>query len=503
VQAVELIETHISWILLTGEFAYKIKRPVHYAFIDLRSADRRAFLCHEEIRLNRRFAPELYLGVCPISVAAGEARLGGPGPVIEHAVKMRQFSRTDELAQLLSAADIEPAALESFGRELAQIHAGLPVAQPTQDWGRPTALRRLMLENAADCARAGESLGDTTTWVRPLQTGLGKLLDRALPLLERRFATGRVRECHGDLHVGNIVRRGAHLLAFDCLEFDPALRWIDVADEISFLLADLESRQQPLHAQGFLAGYLTESGDYHACRLLRLFKAHRALVRAEITALRMTHSGGANADIHEARRQYEAYVDCAQRALTPKPPLLVLMCGLSGSGKTWLARELALPLGAVHLRSDIERKRLAGLTPSDRSNAGVEEGLYSPESTRRVYEHLRQCATDALAGEYLTIVDATFGRRDARALFRHLAAQMGIRSCIVHCQASHEVLQARVLERLQREDDPSEANLEVLSWQEARFERPEMHEASAVLEAHTTERTTVERLLHEIKQLSA
>jgi len=374
-------------------------------------------------------------------------------------------------------------------------------AQPAQEWGQPTALRRLMLENAADSARAGESLGDTSAFVRPLQTRLGALLDSTLPLLAQRFATGRVRECHGDLHAGNIVRRGAHLVAFDCLEFDPALRWIDVADEVSFLLADLESRQQRQHAQGFPTGYLTESGDYQACRLLKLFRAHRALLRARITALRTTQSGSAQADISNARRQYEAYVECARRALTSQPPILVLMCGVSGSGKTWLARQLAPTLGAVHLRSDVERKRLAGLNATDRSNAGVGEGLYSAESTLRVYAQLRQCAADALAGEYTAIVDATFGRREDRAPFRDLAAQMGIRSCIVYCQAAHEVLQARVLERWQRADDPSEANLAVLSWQEARFERPEAHEASAVLEGPSTEGSTAERILHEIQAL--
>jgi aminoglycoside phosphotransferase family enzyme/predicted kinase len=502
VQAVELIETHVSWVLLTGEFAYKIKRPVCYPFIDLRSPERRAFLCHEEIRLNRRFAPELYLGVCPVSYVEGEAHLEGSGRVIEHAVRMRQFPREDELEQLLEARLIEPAELESFGRELARIHARLPVPRPAQSWGRPPAQRALIIDNAAECARVGESLGASAD-LRTLQADLEVVLDKAMQTLSARFTAGRVRECHADLHARNIVRREARLLAFDCLEFDPALRWIDVADEISFLLADLDSRQKTLHAQAFLAGYLAESGDYQACVLLPLFKAHRALVRAKITVLSATEAKAGGRDKPDARRQFEAYVEYARRSLVPKSPILILMSGLSGSGKTWIAQRLAPRLLGIHLRSDIERRRMAGLSGADRSDSGVEEGLYSREVTVEVYRQLAHCAQDILAGGYPTIVDATFGRRADRAHFHELSARLGVKVCIVHCHAPRHVLQARIVERRQRKDDASEADLSVLAWQETHFEPISAQEAFMVLEATTTEPDAVDRLVERIGALNA
>jgi aminoglycoside phosphotransferase family enzyme/predicted kinase len=482
VRAVDLVETHISWVLLTGRFAYKIKRPVHYSFIDLRRASQRRQLCHEEVRLNRRFAPELYLGVRAIRRRRGEARIGGSGRIIEHAVRMRQFARAQELDALLETRRIEPSELEAFGGDLASVHERLPVAQPRQKWGRAAMQAAGIRHNAAECVRAAEALGDTTE-LRALQANLEAWTDAALPLLERRFAAGRVRECHGDLHAGNIVRCGARLQPFDCLEFDPALRWIDVVDEVSFLLVDLEARQRPSHAQAFLGGYLSVSGDYQACLLAPVFRAHRALVRAKIMALTALASEAGRVARRTARLCHERYVEYARRALAPQRPMLVLMCGLSGSGKTWLAQRLAPALRAVHLRSDIERKRLAGLAPLARSASAVAQGLYAREMTVAVYDRLTECATDALAGGYTTIVDATFAAAGDRARFRALAAQLGLDLQIIYCHAPRGVLESRIRQRGRRSRDPSEADLEVLHWQERHFTPPAAHEANAIFDA--------------------
>jgi uncharacterized protein len=497
VTVVELVETHVSWILLTGEFAYKIKRPVHYPFLDLRSSEHRAFLCHEEVRLNRRFAPELYLGVCAITLDEGEARMDGRGPAIEHAVRMRQFARAAELDRLLAAGGIEPAELEAFGRELARIHLQLPQSQPGERWGRPQALRTLVNENAAEAARAAARLGELT-FPRSLPERLATAVESALPTLGARLAAGRVRECHGDLHAGNIVRLGAALRAFDCLEFEPALRWLDVADEIAFLLADLEVRQRPLHAQAFLGGYLTESGDYQACECLPLFRAHRALVRAKVVALAGLERTQSGSDTGEVRRNCQAYLGYALGSLEPRSPLLVLMCGLSGSGKTWLAQQLAPPLAAVHLRSDIERKRLAGLSAADPSGSGVARGLYTASSTRAVYRRLAQCAGSALSGGYTVIVDATFGRREDRTQLGALAARLGVRVLIVHCRAPVALLRSRILERRRRGGEPSEADPAVLDWQRAHFEPIVPAEGFLVHEVTSAAAHALEDLLQRI-----
>ncbi|MBV9727142.1 MAG: phosphotransferase, partial [Gammaproteobacteria bacterium] len=352
-RAIDLIETHISWVLLTGRFAYKIKRAVHYPFVDLRPAVQRRELCHEEVRLNRRFAPKLYLDVRPVRYRRGEARIGGAGPIIEHAVRMRQFPRSQQLDALLERRRIEPAELEDFGADLARVHQSLPAARGGQGWGEPASQISMIKHNAAECARAAEYLRGAAALglqraLRALQVSLGEWADAAWPLLAQRFAAQRVRECHGDLHAGNIVRQERRLLPFDCLEFDPALRWIDVADEVSFLVADLHARQRPLHAQAFLNGYLASSGDYQACLLMPVFRAHRALVRAKVTALSGATRASARARLpaRQVRRTFASYLEIARAALAPRRPALVLMSGVSGSGKTWVARRLAPPLDA-------------------------------------------------------------------------------------------------------------------------------------------------------------
>ena len=497
VTVVKLIETHVSWVLLTGEFAYKIKRPVHYPFVDLRSSERRAFLCHEEVRLNRRFAPELYLNVCRITLEAGAARIDGPGGVIEHAVRMRQFPHEEELDQLLAAGRIEPAELEAFGRELARIHARLPAPGPDQPWGRPDALRTIVDVNVAQAARAVARLGGVT-FPPDLPQALVAAVEAALPTLAERFTCGRVRECHGDLHARNVVRLSAGLRAFDCLEFDPALRWTDVADEIAFLLADLAARQHPLHAQAFLGGYLTESGDYQACSCLPLFRAHRSVVRGKVAALAAREHHQAERDLKGARRESRAYLEYALDSLAARAPLLVLMSGLSGSGKTWLAQRLAPRLAAVHLRSDVERKRLAGLAAADRSGSARGQGLYTPAATRSLYQRLAQCASDVLRGGYTAIVDATFGERENRAEFSALAARLNVRILIVHCQAPVPMLTARILERQRRTADASEADVAVLEWQRLHFEPIAPAEGFVVHEVTTAEPNALEELLRRI-----
>ncbi len=498
-RGVDLIETHISWVLLTGRYAYKLKRPVHYAFVDLRSARQRRLLCHEELRLNRRFASELYLGVCAIHRRRGEAYIGGRGPVIEHAVRMRQFPRSQQLDALLDAGRIAPAELERFGSELARIHDSLPVARAGQAWGEPAAQIAGIKHNAAECVRAAGALGETRA-LRSLQVSLGTWADSAWPLLAHRFAMRRVRECHGDLHAGNLVRCGARLLPFDCLEFDPALRWIDVADEVSFLLADLEARARPLHAQAFLAGYLGASGDYQACLLMPVFRAHRALVRAKVMALTVAAGAPTRAAAAAARRSFGRYLECARRALAPQRPALVLMTGVSGSGKTWLAERLAPPLRAIHLRSDIERKRLAGMPPRARSGSALARGIYARDMTAAVYDRLAECAADTIAGGYSTIVDATFARPEDRLRFRALAASLGVRLCLLYCHAPQPTLRRRISERSRRGKDPSEANLEVLHWQQAHFVPPASQEATLLLDAGEL---TLPALLRRITAMAA
>ena len=495
VLTVELVETHISWILLTGEFAYKIKRPVHYAFIDMGQLETRAFLCKEELRLNRRFTPELYLDVCAITTVDGAASFAGRGKIIEYAVFMRQFDRETELDRLLAAQRVSVGEIEAFGRSLADIHMRLPEADAALPWGQPAQIQAQILGNLSECAQSGVFAG-LGAEQEALQVALARKLHDAQDWLAIRRAGSRVRECHGDLHCRNIMRLGAALRAFDCMEFEPAFRWIDVADEISLLLADLEARGYAGHAHAFLHGYLSCGGDYQACRLLDLYKAHRALVRAKVAAL--TAADAIDSEVQATQRAEQArLIECATRTLKPRVPQLLLMCGVAGSGKSWLAQRLMPALRAIVLRSDLERKRQAGLTPLAPSGSALAQDLYAPEVSAELYRYLSRCVRDTLSGGYDTIVDASFARRADRALFRSLAAQIGVYVRIVHCHASLSLLRERVAQRHCAGTDESEADVAVLDWQLTRFEPIEADEQISVIDVDTGDPRSVSELLRE------
>ena len=495
---VHLIETHISWVLLAGEFAYKIKRPVRYAFIDLRDPERRKFLCEEELRLNHRFAPEIYLEVSRITSEDGHARIGGEGPVLESAVRMRRFDGEDALDRLLARFQVDHGELEAFGRQLANIHAGLPAASPGSAWGRPAMIQALLTRNLDECAEAARALGAEAA-VSTLRSPLQECLALATEAMAVRRANGHVRECHGDLHCRNVVRLGTRLVPFDCLEYEPAFRWIDVADEVAFLASDLCARERPLHAHAFVSGYLAESGDYHACRLLRLYEAHRALVRAKVAALSTADCGG-KSELEALREEHGKLVALASRRLARRAPVLLLVCGLSGSGKTWLARQLAERLLAVHVRSDVERKRRAGLDALARSRSGVAAGLYSSGMSAQVYDDLARAAEDILSGGFTAIIDATFLRREQRTRFAQLGGCLGAVVRLIHCEAPVHTLRARIAARVTSGTDPSEADESVLDWQLSHFELPGPEEPVEAIRVATAEPGALEEVLYAIRQ---
>jgi uncharacterized protein len=499
VESVELIETHISWVLLAGKFAYKIKRPVCYPFVDLRSPQRRRRLCEEEVRLNRRFAPELYLGVSEVVSIDGEARMDAKGPTLEHAVRMRRFDRADELDRLLDAWRIEPAELESFGRELAAIHARLAAATEDSPWGRPADIAKLVLRNLEECAQAS-AVFDRGGEVLAMRPALEGRLASAAHWMTVRRAAGRVRECHGDLHCRNIVRLGSRLVAFDCLEFDPALRWIDVADEVALLSCDLVARNRPLRAHAFRGGYLAQSGDYAACRVLKLYQAHRALVRAKVAALAAAGASD-EATLRALREEHLRLIACGKACLDARAqrPALVLMSGVTGCGKTWLARQLAPRLSAVHLRSDVERKRRAGLAPLAASHSGIAAELYSPEVSEAVYEGLAQAAEDVLAGGYAAVVDAAFLLQEQRALFSALARRLDVPLHVVLCQAPDAVLRARIAARRQSALDASEADSAVLDWQLAHRQELVPREGIDAIRVESGDAVALESILARIR----
>ncbi len=481
VTEIELIETHISWVLLTGEYAYKIKKPLNLGFLDFSTLARRRQCCDEELRLNRRFAPDVYLEVVGITGDATAPHVSGDGAAIEYAVKMRQFPQEALASALLATGELAPQELEAFAAELATIHRAAAASDARSAYGTPSAILDAALQNFEQLESLLSARDDVAA-MTALRAWTSAEHGVRKALMDQRRIEGAVREGHGDLHLGNIVRIDGRLVPFDCIEFNPSLRWNDIVSETAFLVMDLHDRGQPGLGWLFLNAWLDASGDYEGVALLPFYLAYRAMVRAKVHALR-AHQPGLAADesvrlINECRR----YLALAQQFSRPRAPALIITHGLSGSGKSRVAAELMRQPGAIRVRSDVERKRMHGLPSSADTASAVAGGLYGDDATRRVYERLAAVACDLVSAGQIAIIDAAFLHRSQRDLLRGVARDRKAPFLIMSVTAPKTILRERIRRRRAAGSDPSEADVAVLEHQLATMEPLAADERASTVE---------------------
>ena len=495
---VRVAETHISWVLLTGEFAYKIKKPLRLSFLDYSTLERRRELCEEEVRLNRRHAPDLYLDVSAIGGTVGEPRVAGEGPALEYAVRMRQFDPGDELVALLAAGKVDAGDIAALGETVARLHSTAAAATDPRH-GHPDTVRRIAGDNFAELRRLPEC-APAMPAADALELRLAGEFERLRGLMLERRASGRVRECHGDLHCGNVVRWRGRLVPFDGIEFDEALRFIDVVNDIAFLTMDLAERGRGDLRRAALQAWCETLGDFDGLPLLPCYECYRSLVRAKVAALAALQATTDPARRGAAVADCLRYLDWAAARLAPRRPALLLTCGLSGSGKTWLAQRVAPALGALHLRSDVERKRLAGLAPHEDSRSPPDGGIYTLDFNERTYARLEHCAGAALAAGETVVVDAAFLRRAERLRFLELAQARGAPAVILACSAPDALLRRRVAERRAARSDASEAGPELLARQAGYWEPFGEPEQARVVAVDTSRPEAVADALAELER---
>ena len=460
--AVERVETHAAIVFLAGDRAYKLKRAVRYPYLDYSTAERRRAACVEELRLNRRTAPSLYLGLESVvrradgALAFGGAAAAG-GTALDWLVAMRRFPQDALLDRVAERGCLTDRLIRDLADAVTAFHTA---AQPRPDGGGAAAMREVVEGSIAEL-RACPALFPPER-VERLARGSAEALARLTPLLEERRRDGFVRHCHGDLHLRNIVLLDGRPVLFDGIEFDERLAVIDIAYDIAFLLMDLEQRGLRPLGNMFLNRCLDATEDYAALALLPLFLSARAAIRAKI-AVTMAALRPDDAAAQRLKQDAAAYLDHALAALEPPPPRLVAIGGLSGSGKTRMARALAPSLGpspgAVVLRSDALRKRLFGIGEAER----LPNHAYTPAVTEQVYAGLLDRARAVLAAGHAVVLDAVHARPAERAAVARVAAEAGVRFDGLWLDAP---LDTRIARIAARRGDASDATAEVARLQE-------------------------------------
>lgn len=467
VSEVRLFETHISYVLLTGRFAYKIKKAVDLGFLDFTTLDRRRLFCEEEVRLNRRLAPEMYLGVVAIGGSAAAVHIGDTTPAVEYAVKMTEFAQTALLDHRLARGQLLPADIDTLADRVAVFHEHAGVSGAADEYGTPAAAWRPVNENFIQLRTVLADVDDrpsTLALLDELECWSHDEYARLKSVLAARKRTGFVRECHGDLHLANIAWFDGGPQIFDGIEFDPNLRWIDVMNEVAFVVMDLDERGRADYAHRFLDRYLQASGDYAGLEVLPFYRVYRALVRAKVACIRAVQEGPAarQALLGTCLR----YLACARRASLPQRRFVVLMHGLSGSGKTSVAQAVLEHTGAVRLRSDVERKRLSGLPALARSAAAAECGIYTDDATQATYRHLVELVRVVLEAGFPVVVDAASLKWRQRELFRCEAQALAVPFRLLSCCAAESVLHERLAARARHGRDASDADASILAHQQ-------------------------------------
>jgi len=456
---IELIQTHISTIILSGELAYKLKKPVDFGFLDYSTLDKRHKNCLEEVRINEGFAPKLYLGVIPITGTIEDPRIDGKGRVLDYAVKMRRFSQSDQLDNIVEQEGLEVESMDKIAKIIAHFHEESVPVDVASDYGEPQRVLSPMLENFDLLQRVASEhtldleLASVIAWTH-------KQFEKLKPLLQRRKKEGFVRECHGDMHLHNMALHEGELILFDAIEFNTYLNHIDVISDLAFLLMDLEYRGLVNHSRRLLNHYLELTGDYEGVALLDFYKTYRAMVRAKVAALRVAQE----METDERRAVMDEvirYIDLALSYTEEKEVFLAIMHGFSGSGKSTCALMMVEQYGALRIRSDVERIRMF-----ERSGEDVlEEGIYTPDATKATYERLLKLAVSVYEGGYPVIVDATFLKQWQRRLFLEISSETKIPFLIFDLQCNTKIMRNRIEERSGTGIDISEADLDVLEKQ--------------------------------------
>ncbi|MEO1351197.1 MAG: AAA family ATPase [Cyanobacteria bacterium J06635_15] len=461
-EPIELMQTHVSYVLLTGDYAYKLKKPVNFGFLDYSTVEKRKHFCEEELRLNQRAATSLYLEVLPIAETNDGFELAGSVRVVDYVVKMRQFPQAALLSSQFEAGLIDEGKVCALAKVVADFHAKTETSDYIRDFGRVDRVRQAIDENYEQTVgyiggpQTQQQFDDTKAYTN-------RFFVEQADVFEQRIQQDRIRACHGDLHLGNICEWEGQLTLFDCIEFNEPFRFVDVMYDVAFTVMDLQVAGRNDLSTAFINEYAEQTGDWEGLQVLPLYVSRQAYVRAKVTSFLLNDASVPAAVKQQASEKATRYYRLAWSCLqTNSPqtnsPQLLMMSGLSGSGKSTTARALAQKIGAIHLRSDAVRKHLAGVPLQARG----EDSLYTPEMTQKTYGRLLALGLKLTQAGYSVILDAKYDRQALRQSVIAAADKSSLPLSILHCTAPDETLKSRVAKR---SGDIADATVDVLAKQ--------------------------------------
>jgi aminoglycoside phosphotransferase family enzyme/predicted kinase len=481
VTGVELVQTHVSYIFLTDRYAYKIKKPVDFGFLNFSTIDRRRFYCNEEVRLNRRLCPDIYEGVVELYETPSGAAFHGTGSIIDYAVKMKRLPANRMLDRLVDAGTVTPAVMRRISAVIAEFHRTAPTSPAIAEYGR---LERIMynwqenfdqiipFENSTLPAVDRELL---RSWIVQFAAGQADLF-------QKRVNDGFIRECDGDIHLENICLDDDAVHIFDCIEFNDRFRCCDTAADIAFLLMDLDFHGRHDLSDDVIDEYSSITGDGGVVELIDFYKIYRAFVRGKVESFRLNDAGIKPDDQAAARLRAVRYFRLARGYIERRriEPSLFITCGLMGSGKSTLADQLAFELGISAISSDYVRKLNAGLTPETPVRDSFGAGLYSRQMTAATYAELFSRADEQLQKGSSVIIDACFIGRHHRSRFAELAGRHDVPFIILQVACSETEIRRRLVEREAGRKSVSDGRVELLASQASEYEVPDATEGMLI-----------------------
>lgn len=456
-EPIRLVQTHISYVLLTGDYAYKIKKPLNFGFLDYSTLDKRHYFCNEELRLNQRGAAELYLDVVTIVQQGETFQFAEQGTPAEYAVKMRQFPQDALLSHKFREGTLTLELLKQLADVVADFHNKAETNDYIRSFGEIPQIRAAFDENYE---QTHKYIGGPQTQAQFDETRAytDQFFSNRTDVFASRIQNNWIRECHGDLHLGNICLWKNTLFLFDCIEFNEPFRFVDVMFDIAYIVMDLEVGKRPDLSNAFLNDYVEQTGDWEGLQVLPIYINRQTYVRAKVTSFMLDDASVSDEDKRQAFQTASLYYQLAWEYSQPRQGQLILMSGLSGSGKTTVARHLARQINAIHIRSDAVRKHLGGIPLHQRGS----DDLYTPEMTQKTYDRLLSLGTMLASQGYSVILDAKYDRVSLRKQAITQADTHELPLTILHCTAPMEVLKERLRNR---SNDIADATADILAGQ--------------------------------------